>query len=225
MKKHEHPQCAHCPPVSRVCRERRTDEKPGPAFCPSRVDPEGVERGVDVYSEPLVARVAKASAEVEAEGYGRWTRLEEISVFAKRMGYQRLGIAHCTGFIDLAHVLSDILESHGFEVVSVCCKTGGVPKERIGILDSQKVRPGSHESMCNPVSQATLMNRAGTDFNIVLGLCVGHDSLFYRYSEALVTTLVAKDRALAHNPIGALHLCDHYFSRVWGPERATENEV
>jgi len=30
---------------------------------------------------------------------------------------------------------------------------------------------------------------------------------------------VAKDRVLAHNPIGALHLADTYFSRVWGPSR------
>ena len=70
---------------------------------------------------------------------------------------------------------------------------------------------------CPPVARVCRERR--TDFNIVLGLCVGHDSLFYRYSEALVTTFVAKDRALAHNPVAALFLSDHYLSRVWGPER------
>ncbi len=48
---------------------------------------------------------------------------------------------------------------------------------------------------------------------------MGHDSLFFRHSKGLATTLVAKDRVLAHNPVGALQLADTYFSRVWGPLR------
>jgi uncharacterized metal-binding protein len=52
-----------------------------------------------------------------------------------------------------------------------------------------------------------------------MGLCVGHDSLFIRHSQGLVTTLVTKDRVLAHNPVGALQLADTYYSRVWGPQR------
>jgi hypothetical protein len=47
----------------------------------------------------------------------------------------------------------------------------------------------------------------------------GHDSLFFKHSEGLATTLVAKDRVLAHNPVGALQLADTYFQRVWGPNR------
>ena len=43
--------------------------------------------------------------------------------------------------------------------------------------------------------------------------------LFTMHSEGLVTTLVAKDRVLAHNPIGALALADTYDDRVWGPQR------
>ena len=49
--------------------------------------------------------------------------------------------------------------------------------------------------------------------------CVGHDSQFFKFSEGLATTLIAKDRVLAHNPIGALNLADSYYSRVWGPEK------
>ena len=73
--------------------------------------------------------------------------------------------------------------------------------------------------MCNPISQAQLLNDAGCQLNVVLGLCIGHDSLFFKHSEGLVTTLVAKDRVLAHNPVGALALADTYFSRVWGEGR------
>jgi uncharacterized metal-binding protein len=73
--------------------------------------------------------------------------------------------------------------------------------------------------MCNPISQAELLNRAGTELNVIMGLCVGHDSLFTKHSKGLVTTLVTKDRVLAHNPVGALHLADTYYRRVWGPNK------
>ena len=56
--------------------------------------------------------------------------------------------------------------------------------------------------------QAKLLNDQKTEFNVIVGLCVGHDSLFTKYSDALVTTLVAKDRVLAHNPAGALYCAD-----------------
>lgn len=121
---------------------------------------------------------------MESEGYCRWTRVEEIVALAKKLGFRKLGIATCISFVDLAHTLSAILESHGFEVASVACKNGGVPKEALGLRDAEKIRPGTHESMCNPISQAELLNRAGCELNIVLGLCVGHDSLFFRHSLA-----------------------------------------
>ena len=40
---------------------------------------------------------------------------------------------------------------------------------------------------------------------------MGHDSLFYRYSQAPVTTLVAKDRATGNNPVAAIYCADSYF--------------
>ena len=156
---------------------------------------------------------------VESEGYCRWSRVEETVQFAKRMGFRKLGIASCISFVDHARVLSGILESHGFEVVSVACKNGEVPKEEMGLADSQKVSPGRFEPMCNPISQAELLNRHGCELTVLMGLCVGHDSLFFRYSTGLVTVLVVKDRVLAHNPIGALNLADGYYGRVWGPHR------
>jgi len=67
--------------------------------------------------------------------------------------------------------------------------------------------------MCNPIAQAQLLNREKTEFNICLGLCVGHDSMFYKYSEAPVTTLVAKDRATGHNPAAAIYCAEGYFKK------------
>jgi uncharacterized metal-binding protein len=70
--------------------------------------------------------------------------------------------------------------------------------------------------MCNPILQARLLNRAKTDLNVVIGLCVGHDSLFYRYSEAYVTTLVTKDRVTGHNPAAALYTSHSYYKKGFG---------
>jgi uncharacterized metal-binding protein len=202
----------------RACRHGEAETR-GPGFCPSKVDDAGIDSAAAEYLDPFVRKVAQASALVEAEGYCRWTRVEEIVQLAKRLGVTRLGIATCISFVDLARTLSAVFESHGFTVASVACKNGGVPKEALGLTDEQKIRPGTYEAMCNPVSQAELLNRAGCELNVVLGLCVGHDSLFFRHSTGLATTLVAKDRVLAHNPAGALQLADTYYARIWGPDR------
>ncbi len=216
--KYHDPGCAYCPSSVRACRQGESATR-GPGFCPSKIAQDAIDTAAEKYADPLTHRVARESARVESEGYCKWTRVEEVCQFAKKMGFKKIGIATCISFVDQANVLSQILESHGFEVASAACKNGGVPKEAIGLKDAEKIRPGGHESMCNPVSQAELLNEAGCEFNVVLGLCVGHDSLFFRHSKGLATTLVAKDRVLAHNPVGALNLADSYYSRVWGPDR------
>ena len=68
-------------------------------------------------------------------------------------------------------------------------------------------------AMCNPILQARLLNQAHTDLNVAIGLCVGHDSLFYRSSEAYVTTLVTKDRVTGHNPAAALYTARAYYRK------------
>ena len=72
-------------------------------------------------------------------------------------------------------------------------------------------------NMCNPILQAKHLNRVGTDLNILVGLCVGHDSMFYKYAEGLTTTLVAKDRVTGHNPAAPLYQLDGYYKRLLTP--------
>lgn len=147
---------------------------------------------------------------IEAKGYGQWPRLKETLEFCKSMHYQTIGIAFCKGLHKEARIIAGLFRDYGFTVVSVICKTGGISKEAIGISEENKLHPGQFEAMCNPIAQAELLNQQHTDFNVAVGLCVGHDSLFYRYSEAPVTTLIAKDRVLAHNPCGAVYCADGY---------------
>ena len=167
---------------------------------------------LDKYlDDPDDSLIAKASATVEYEHYCKATRVEEICEFAGKIGAKKLGIATCVGLLKEARAAAAIFRHKGFDVVGVACKAGAVRKTEIG-LDPQQEELGPH--ICNPILQAEYLNKEKTDLNIVIGLCVGHDSLFYKYSDALCTTLVVKDRVLGHNPVAALYQTDSYYSRL-----------
>ena len=186
-----------------------------PPFCPMTTEPAILSRAEEAYlSQGDLREFALAAARTEAAGYCKEPRVEEIINFARRIGVRRLGIASCIGLIQEARILQEILEANGFEVDSVCCKVGSIDKEKIGLRDEEKIHPGQYESLCNPVGQAMLLNEAGTELNIVVGLCVGHDSLFFKHSEAPVTVLVAKDRVTGHNPVAALYTSHSYYQRL-----------
>lgn len=198
--------CAHCKIHS--CRSGSLESMPG--NCPCGEDQSGI---AEAYKDELTAKLAYQAARVEAEGYCEKTRLEETMDFAQRCGFQKLGLAFCLGLAKEAGIVTKILEHNGFEVQSVICKNGSTPKEFLGIEECQKIRPGTYEPMCNPVGQAVLLNEAGTELNIVMGLCVGHDSLFIKYSDAPVTVFAVKDRVLAHNPLGAVYLSEGFYKK------------
>jgi uncharacterized metal-binding protein len=215
-------ECAKCAVKNKVCR---TPQGEGPAFCPTLHQKPVIEKSLKEYAKPDIGIFAREASIQEAEGYGDRKkkpylrhpikpRIQETCEFAHRMGYRKLGVAFCAGLHKEAAALNQILEAQGFEVVSVVCKAGCTPKETIGIGDEDKVRIGEFESMCSPIAQAMLLNEEKTDFNILLGLCVGHDSLFLKYAQAYSTVLVTKDRVLAHNPAGALYTSGSYYERM-----------
>lgn len=166
---------------------------------------------LEAYQEPENHEFYVKCSAIEAEGYCQWPRLKETVEFCEDMGYKRIGIAFCMGLHKEAKVVADLFRKRGFDVVSVGCKAGGISKERVGMAEENKVQPGIYEPMCNPIAQAKLLNSQNTEFNVAIGLCVGHDSMFFKYSEAMVTALVAKDRVLAHNPVGAIYCAEGYF--------------
>lgn len=194
-----------------VCNCIREDGR-YPDFClTTDLEEEARAAAMERLMEEENNRVAVAAAEVEHEGYCKETRVEEIIRFARKIGAKKLGIATCVGLISEARTLAKILRANGFQVYGAACKVGAAPKASIGI-------PAACEevgrNMCNPVLQAELLNRAGTDLNLVVGLCVGHDSLFYRYSQAFCTTVITKDRVLGHNPAAALYTAGSYYKRL-----------
>lgn len=210
-KKTPIPSCSACGTLN--CHKQ---DKSFPEFClTQKADPAVLEEVKQLYvGEGLDARISRVAAEVEGTYYGRLTRVEEIVAFAHRLGATRIGIATCVGLIAETRIFSQILKAKGLESYAVLCKVGSVDKTEVGIPEELKVQPGCHESLCNPILQARLLNEWKADLNVVVGLCVGHDSLFYKHSEAPVTTLVTKDRVLAHNPAGALYTAGFYYKRL-----------
>jgi len=154
-----------------------------------------------LYQDDPIAELHKAASTIEAHHYGKETRLGEIILFGKKLAYQRIGLAFCIGLSEEARIIDEIL-SKDFEVVSVCCKVCGIDKKN---FDLPQISLEKHETMCNPAGQAQLLNEEKTQLNVICGLCVGHDAIFAKVSDAPVTTLIAKDRLLAHNPAGAIY--------------------
>lgn len=187
-----------------------------PDFClTAELTDEQVEEVLQCYAQTDNKQAMIAAAEVESEGYCKDCRVEEVINFAKKINAKKLGIATCVGLLRESKTLAKILRNHGFEVYGVACKVGAIPKTSVGI-DQKCEELGV--SMCNPIMQAKLLNQAETDLNLVMGLCVGHDSLFYKYSEALTTTVVTKDRVLGHNPAAALYTAESYYKKLMKDE-------
>jgi len=167
------------------------------------------------YDDPAVRDLAHAAAWVEKTGYCQWSRLEETIELARRMGYSHLGIACCVGLRREAAVVSRVLEDCGFAVSVAVCKVGAVAKDDIGVPAESQFRPGESETMCNSVGQAALLAVNGCQLNLVVGLCVGHDTLFMGESfrrGVPATVLIAKDRVTGHNPVAAVYCASSYFA-------------
>lgn len=200
------PSCVDC--GTQNCKFK---DKSYPEFCPTvNLRKEDLEWALEKYEEDNNHEIMVASAEVEYEGYCSLTRVEEIIRFARKIGAKRIGIANCIGLINEARIFARILRKNGFEPYSVICKVAGYDKSSIGI-PKQCEEIGA--SMCNPILQARLLNESKMDLNVVIGLCVGHDSLFYKYSEAYVTTLVTKDRVTGNNPAAPLYTANSYYKK------------
>ncbi len=226
MTKVKKPVCAKCPTT--VCQPPiKTDETPpldkAPDFCPMLNMTDVMQRAMTEYDKPEVKEFARQASLQEFECYeqtpeGRRTknpRILELIEFSKKCGYKKLGLAFCSGLSTEALTLTEILENKGFDVVSVRCKVGATPKERIGIKPEQKIRGAANwESMCNPITQAEVINAEKVDLAIMLGLCIGHDSLFIKYCRVPMTVIAVKDRVTGHNPLAALYTINSYYSRL-----------
>jgi len=213
------------------------DAKPvKPPYCPSESYAEIIDESFRKYQgDDSDAKLARVAAKVEGLCYqpipgseavnARWNRVEDMIALAKLMDYKKIGIATCIGLLDECNRLSDILRAQGMEPFSACCKAGSIDKLELNLAEEYKVRPGTFEPACNPIAQAQIMNSLGMDMNIIMGLCVGHDMLFSKFSKAPVTTLVVKDRVTGHNPVAVLYGQNFYYKRLQKQPVLSEEEL
>ena len=210
-----HPQCAKC--SSFYCSRMPLEEvnvELLPSFCPMKTSKETIKSAIAMYREEHVKRIYVPATITEKEAYENVRgalmavrpRIKEIIEFAKLVNAKKLGVAFCAGLQDEASRTVTFLEEAGFIVASVRCKCGATDKTELGVAEKYKIgSPSQFEAACNPIVQAWLLNEAGTDINMIVGLCVGHDMLSTKFSKAPVTTLIVKDRLLGHNPAAALY--------------------
>lgn len=149
--------------------------------------------------------IMKAAACTEGRYYNEISRLQESAEFAKILGAKKIGVAFCIGLAQEADLIAQYFEQF-FAVESVCCKVCGVEKAALGL---EQIKEGARETMCDPMMQAKILEEGGAELLFTVGLCVGHDMLFNKAAHKPVSCLVAKDRLLAHNPLGAV------YSRYW----------
>jgi uncharacterized metal-binding protein len=229
MVKNDWSGCAHCPVRACENRGKKETEAPtlakAPASCPMKLMPDVFTAASREYEKPGVREFARTASIQEFQCYERLPdglrtrlpRIEETVQFARKCGYKKLGLAYCGGLSREAGLLTEILEGNGFDVVSVQCKAGAVPKENLGIKPDEKIAgPDMWETMCNPIAQAMILNNSEVDMAIMLGLCVGHDTLFIKYCAVPLTVLAVKDRVLGHNPLAALYAGETYYKRLRG---------
>lgn len=177
--------CTTCD--DKVCRKQQTS-----------CDRESFEKAevIGRYKEAANSEIVKAAAELVDSGRaGTLSRIEEIIEFAKRMNYQKLGLAYCYGMEKYAKAIETLLTDEWFDVSAVSCSVGGLKQSEVNEASC------IHKVSCNPLGQAEQLNAEKVDLTLVVGICLGHDILLNRTLIMDFTTLVVKDRKNNHAPL------------------------
>lgn len=154
------------------------------------------------YAKAGTMAIYKAAGAVATNGFRKWPRIQEAIEFAKELKVTEIGLAACGAMFRELRMMSELLTGAGFHITAISCQVGKVSPEARGVPEMK----GQRSTTCNPIAQAEILNSAGTQLNFLLGLCMGHDILFNRYSKAPVSTLIVKDRITGHNPAAALYV-------------------
>lgn len=200
-----------------VCHQCKTNEcldrypKGMPDFCQANKFWDVIQETKSRYLEPETARMHLATAKILKKSNYQWPRVREAIEFAKELGLKKVGLAVCIGLVREGREFARFLNRAGLEVVSVACMVGGLEPKETGVPDEYLY---GRMIACNPIAQAEILNREGTELNYIYGLCTGHDTLFIKNSKAPVTYVVVKDIATANNPSGVLFSAIHR-ERLW----------
>ncbi len=212
--------CANCTKKDCFTKERSTL----PENCPCR-DTDTTQKSKAMYKGEDFD-IAVAACKTEYEGYGIRTRIEEIMEFANHLNFKKIGIAHCIALSNEAAIASKIFQANGFQTETVSCKAGSFGKDELGMQNYQMGNHGpDFEAACNPIGQAMFIEKAGCELAVVIGLCVGHDTLFFKSINIPATYLIVKDRVTGHNPAVPLYADSYFHKKLYPPTRKTGNIV
>lgn len=179
----------------------RGDRGKIPAYCEANNYLDELDRSNKEYPKKGVVDIYKAACVVRAHNDGMTPRIEEALLYAKELKLKRIGFAACVSMVTELDLLVKLFTKEGFEVYTAGCQIGGVDAIERGVPEVQ----GYSASWCHSIAQAEILNKEKTELNFILGLCMGHDILFSRYSQAPVSTLIVKDRVTGNNPAAALY--------------------
>ncbi len=160
-----------------------------------------IEESKHQYLESDTEKFHLAAAKVLKRGGYDWSRVQQCIEFARELGAKKVGLAVCVGLLREGREFARFLDRAGFQVISVACMVGGLKAQETGIPE-EWVNPLGIS--CNPIVQAEILNQEGTELNFIYGLCVGHDTIFIKRSEAPVTYVVVKDMVTGNNPTAVL---------------------
>lgn len=183
--------CSDCQILA--CAKRDIENMP--KDCPS-LDEELMLDIKTQYIGEIDSKLSHESAMTHIEATERLSRLDETIDFIRRCGYKNIGIAFCKMSKKDAHIVADRLVKEGFTVNSVVCSIGGISDKMLERENETVFKDKGYSTMCNPIGQATLLETSGTQFNILMGLCVGHDTMFVLHSKTPMTVLSIKDRKI-----------------------------
>jgi len=191
-----------------------------PKYCQANNYLKELDTATHEYNKPLARALYKAASIVGQHNNGMTPRIKEALLLSKELELKRIGFAACVSMEWELGYLKKLFTKEGFQVFSVSCQIGRINAESRGVSEvNDCVR-----SLCNPITQAEILNREDTQLNFILGLCMGHDILFNQYSKAPVSTLIVKDRVTGNNPAAALYGW-HRRKDLFGIEITADNEV
>ena len=110
--------CRSCIDCAVTRCDNHTSNRPYPAFCVSKqVSDAQREASLQQYlTDEEDRKLAQVAAGIESDGYRKWPRVQETILFAKRMGYHKIGIATCVALIRESRTLAKMLRANGLRL-------------------------------------------------------------------------------------------------------------
>ena len=173
-----------------------------PDYCQAQHYIEEIDKANQEYALPRNVDIYAAACIVGGKNDGYRARIEEAVDFAKTLNLSKVGFAACVAFGNEMAVITRLFQDSDIEVFCASCQIGRSSATDRGVPQLAKY---PDNSSCNPIAQAEILNAEKTQLNFIVGLCMGHDVLFTRYSKAPVSTLIVKDRLLGNNPAAAVY--------------------